>query len=623
MTILRYLYIILLCSLSATATAKDAVDSEGYPIMYIRGAMTENWAALNDYRMNRTGDTYTIHLSSLDGEFKISGSTWEYNFGAEGNKLNVNGNVDLTGVQNGANFIAATLTDVTIRFTHSKEDFSAYKPAIISITGRSVGYEPSGTLPVLYINVYTTAGDFNNEIIDRNLSHKNYFSGEYWVDMNGCTGEEWANAESIGSEVSPLPLEIKARGNYTRTGFAKKPFKIKLGKKQTMLGLSKSKHFALLAHADDNFGYMRNFCGFNLGQRIGLPWTPRQQPVELVINGDYRGLYFLTESIRVEDGRVEIAELSDNETDVSLASGGYLVELDNYDETNQIRIPEKSCVSGHLLDDLRITWDTPEEYSELQRRFITDQFSKMNNYVGTNDDNLWCYIDLDDLARYYIVEEIITHTEAFHGSTYLFRDRGEGCKWHFSPLWDCGNAFNGSAQDFFYNNDSFGNTWIPSISINDKFKAKVRETWLWFMGSEFEGFFDDIDLYADQISAAAISDRARWKNAPRPDSGNATDVADNSDMNNRRKAVTDFITRKLQWLSKVWAQYGEKLSEPLRDTTPAAPLPSYLSAGIAEIEADEDSAPLYYNIQGIEVTNPQQGSLYIMRRGSRVSKIIY
>lgn len=297
----------------------------------------------------------------------------------------------------------------------------------------------SGTLPVLYINVYTDEAHsaFNNEVISKDLDHKNYFSfAEYWLDLNGCDWMAAEGAKSIGSQEEPLPLEIKARGNWTRRGFAKKPFKLKLGKKQSMLGLTKSKHFAILAHADDQRGYLKNYVGFNLGQRIGLPWTPSQQPVEVVINGDYRGLYFLTESIRIEEDRVNITELDDNVSDPSLISGGYLVELDNYDEDNQIRLDEKTCVEGYKLDKLRITFDTPEEYSELQKRFVTDQFTAMNDAVGENSDDLWSYLDLDDAARYYLVEEIVSHTESYHGSTYLFRDSGEGEKWHFSPLWD-------------------------------------------------------------------------------------------------------------------------------------------------------------------------------------------
>ncbi len=120
-----------------------------------------------------------------------------------------------------------------------------------------------------------------------------------------------------------------------------------MGAKQKLLGLTKSKHFALLAHADDNQGYLRNFVGFNLGMRIGLPWTPWMQPCEVIINGDYRGLYFLTESIRVDGDRVNIEELDDNVSDPALISGGYIVELDNYDEENQIRMDEKGSTGTY------------------------------------------------------------------------------------------------------------------------------------------------------------------------------------------------------------------------------------------------------------------------------------
>ena len=486
----------------------------------------------------------------------------------------------------------------------------------------------SGTLPVLYINVYKADGSWDNEVIDRNLSHKNYFSGQYWLDLNGCQWLADAGAESIGSESEQLPLEIKARGNYTRQAFAKKPFKIKLGSKQKLLGLSKSKHFALLAHADDNFGYLRNFTGFNLGRRIGLPWTPDQQPVEVVINGDYRGLYFLTESIRIEKDRVNITELDDNVSDPVMISGGYLVELDNYDEDNQIRMDEKSCVSNQWLDKLRITWDTPEKYSDLQRRFVTDQFTAMNDYVGANSDQLWSYMDLDDAARYYVVEEIMSHTESYHGSTYLFRDRGEGQKWHFSPLWDFGNGFNGHTDRFFYDSDPFGNTWIPSMRANASFNAKVRDTWMWFMNTGYKGIIEDIDTYVTHIAEAAKADRRRWKDAPRPDYSGAQDVADNSDMTARRNKAINHLNAKVEWLK---SQFGDftmvsNPSEPTRDTTPAAPLPDYArgdgsSIDLPTIDPDDDTPATFYNLQGIRVDSPRKGSVYIMVKGNKSIRI--
>lgn len=613
-------------------SASAAVDSEGFPVIYIRGDQTgSSWDVNEDYRFTRSGSNYSIHLDALNGGFKIAAAEWtEFDFGAPVAKpdtYTIRQTETITSLRSGGNLIADNLSDVTISFEYVEGAESM--PVTITVRGERPPVPGlSGTLPVLYINVYTddTHTTLNNEIISKDLDHKNYFSSaEYWLDLNGCTWMEAEGAKSIGSKESPLPLEIKARGNWTRRGFSKKPFKLKLGNKQSMLGMTKSKHFAILAHADDNVGYLRNFTGFNLGKRIGLPWTPAQQPVEVVINGDYRGLYFLTESIRIGDDRIMITELDDNVSDPALISGGYLVELDNYDEENQIRMPEKVApgASTPFVDVLRITWDTPEIYSQLQERFITDQFTAMNDAVGSNDDKLWSYMDLDDAVRYYIVEEIISHTEAYHGSTYMFRDNGEGQKWHFSPLWDCGNAFNGPTDGYFYHHSTYGSTWIPSMRQNAKFNDKLRQTWLWFMQAQYPGLIDDIDSYVAHISEAAKADRRRWHNQPVPDGGQ--EVADNSDMSRRRNKAVDHLTAKINWLKEQWGDFTTgSHPEPTRDATPAAPLPEYAQSGIDEILAEDaasDIPAVYYDLQGNRVTTLTPGTTYIRVCGDKATKL--
>ncbi|MDE6273080.1 MAG: CotH kinase family protein [Muribaculaceae bacterium] len=593
-------------------------DADGYPIFYLRGDFAGgSWNATN-LEFSRDGNDYSFHINELDGQFKISNDDWTLNYGSQHNEdPSINASTIRTGIFDGPNFKGENLKDVTITFTFVKDSPTAEIKFVVN------GQQPiepptpsvgSGTLPILYINVFDEYGNLNNEIISKDLAHKNYFTGEYWLDLNGCEWMEAEGAKSIGSKDEPLPLQIKARGNWTRRGFAKKPFKLKLDKKQSMLGLSKSKHFAILAHADDQFGYMRNFTGFNLGRRMELPWTPDQQPVEVVINGDYRGLYFLTESIRIDSDRVNITELDDNVTDPALISGGYLVELDNYDEDNQIRMEEKGQAGG-FKDMLRITFDTPEVYSDIQRQFVTEQFTAMNDAIGDNSDRLWSYMDLDDAARYYIVEEIISHTEAYHGSTYLFRDRGEGQKWHFSPLWDCGNAFMGPSDHYFSDFGPFGNTWIASMRMNAKFMDKVKDTWKWFMANNFDGLYEDLDRYADHLKEAAKADYERWNGKPYPDGGQP--VIDNRDMDRRKQTVKNHLKDKINWLRQQWGDFNGYYAEPERDTTPAAPLPEYVISGldnIYDIESEETPAEIY-NLQGMKITTPQPGDLYIIRKG--------
>lgn len=604
------------------ACLSSSVFAAVYPTLYVAGAF-QNWNPPTALTVTANSDgVYSFDMSAT-----VDRNTF---------KMSFSGNSDWNKFDEGAFGIGSTdawtqgIHNMTSQISNSK-----LPPGEWTITvyydQQQIALDPkgstptppvevsltSGTLPVLYINVYDENGNYDNEVINYNLAHKNYFSGTYWLDLNGCEWLAEEGAASIGSKDNQLDLQIKARGNYTRTGFSKKPFKLKLDKKQSMLGLSKSKHFALLAHADDTYGFLRNFTGFELGKRIGLPWTPSQQPVEVVINGDYRGLYFLTESIRIDEDRVNIREGADNELDNEYISGGYIVELDNYDEdeSSQIRMNEAHCAQGgHNYDKLRITFDTPEVYSDLQRRFITDQFTLMNSAVGICDksDALWSYMDLDDAARYYLVCEIISHTEAYHGSTYLFRDHGNGHKWHFSPLWDFGNAFNGSTSDFFYNNDPFGNTWIPSIRENATFNDKVRETWRWFMSNCYDGITDDMDTYISHIKAAAAYDYKRWKANNIPQKSN-----NHSDIDGCLVNAKKHLAEKTAWLKGRFGDYSGSYPEPERDTTPAAPLPDYAQTGVENItvSAPEAGADVYYNLQGQPVSNPVAGQIYITTKG--------
>ena len=95
----------------------------------------------------------------------------------------------------------------------------------------SFAIEPSGTLPVIYINT-----DGGVEI----TSKEEYVIGTYYLDPM-----ENADIKAIGTADAPLPLQIKGRGNYTWNAFDKKPYRLKLDSKAELLGMKKSKHFVL------------------------------------------------------------------------------------------------------------------------------------------------------------------------------------------------------------------------------------------------------------------------------------------------------------------------------------------------------------------------------------------
>lgn len=383
----------------------------------------------------------------------------------------------------------------------------------------------SGTLPVLFINT-------ENGV--KIVSKEDYVQATYYLDNMGI-----ANVESFGTKEEQLPLEIRGRGNYTWTGFDKKPYRIKLGSKTKLMGMKKSKHFALLAHADDQLGFLRNEVGFELSRRIGLEWTPSTAPVEVVLNGEYIGLYFLTETIRVDEDRVNIVEQADEETDEYAITGGWLMEIDNYDEDLQVRIREGN---GEII---RFTYKTPELLSPAQKSYLTDQVNALDDAIYASNKNSTAWenlIDIDALAKFYVVQEIMDNTESFHGSCYLHKEQGYDTKWKFGPVWDFGCTFYSSSQAFIYVNPPYGQTWIGEIAKFPRFQNKVKEVWKWFKGNKYEGLDIFIDDYIDKISTASQYNYLKWSKY-----GNGNIGESKRNFNNK-------LTSRINWLVKQWGE---------------------------------------------------------------------
>lgn len=240
----------------------------------------------------------------------------------------------------------------------------------------------SQTLPVMFIQT-----EDNKPI----LTKTEYINATYYIDPMGIEG-----IDPIGSVANPLPLQIRGRGNFTWGYFDKKPYRIKLEKKQALLGMKKSKHFALLAHADNDYAFFRNTVAFELSKRLDMPYTPAQQPLEVVLNGDYIGLYFLTETIRVDADRVNITEQLDGETNEELISGGWLVEIDNNKDANQIEL----TVDGTDLEWLWITYHSPEILSDEQKDYLYHQFESIKQAIYVKDKQSTKWEELIDITTW-------------------------------------------------------------------------------------------------------------------------------------------------------------------------------------------------------------------------------
>ena len=379
----------------------------------------------------------------------------------------------------------------------------------------------SGTLPVMYI------------MTDAPVTSKDvYVTATCYIDAMGLEG-----CDPLGSAGQPLTLQIKGRGNYTWKDFAKKPYRLKFDEKVKPLGMKKSRHFVLMANADDNLAFLRNTVGLQLSRMIGLAYTPWQEPVEVVLNGDYIGLYMLTEKIRMAKNRVNIVEQADQATDPDSITGGWLFEIDNYSEEGQVTITEGNG------EKLRFTMHTPEELSSQQHNYITSLLTATDHAIYATDKSSTAWeqlIDIDSLACYYIVQEVMDDAESFHGSCFIHKQQGQDTKLIFGPVWDFGNAFRRGFDKFIYQDSPFGQNWIGEIARYPRFQERVKELWRPFLGDKYPALDAFIDQFISRIATAAICDANRW-----PSYGNANAEERKNEFKRRMHEKVAFLTR--QW----------------------------------------------------------------------------
>lgn len=193
-----------------------------------------------------------------------------------------------------------------------------------------------------------------------------YDSGDYEKDVSGMT--------------------IKLRGN-TSAYDIKKPYKIKLEKKFDLLFGDtdinyKDKEWVLLR--DD---YLTTLAGFKVNQMVGMTWTPRHHFVNVVMNGRYRGVYLLCESIkRNPDCRLNVDK-----------NCGFIFEFDPYWWNEDVYVVSKKSPSYNYTFKYPDSDDITEEQLTYMQSLVNDYEARLkkNNYpdlIDVRSFAAWCLV---------------------------------------------------------------------------------------------------------------------------------------------------------------------------------------------------------------------------------------
>ncbi len=255
-------------------------------------------------------------------------------------------------------------------------------------------------------------------------------------------------------------IEIETHGNSSQF-FEKKNYRIETQTENgennnvPLLGMPEENDWILHGPYSDK-SLLRNVLSYHLGS-LTERWAPRTAFCELIINGDYKGLYVLTEKIKRDKNRLDIANVRPEDTEGDELTGDYLFRIDWANDA--VDADGWTSFNG----------DHPFNYGYVEPNFKDiqpEQKEYLINHIATFEDALLAsdyqetykdYIDVESLVDYFLINELAKHIDAFKLSFYMYKEKdSKGGKINFGPIWD----FNLGYGNYDYVCDNSPNDWI-------------------------------------------------------------------------------------------------------------------------------------------------------------------
>ena len=384
--------------------------------------------------------------------------------------------------------------------------------------------------------VYITFGDGvtwdNSQWIGQTLTDEegnSYNTKEEWI--KDCTfrldgAGVWPDIELVEG------CEVRGRGNssWSWSYMSKNPYRIKFPKKQKQapFNLTKDRQWVFIANKQ-NGSMTTNSIAQKIAAMVDGEALCHMIPIDLYINGHYRGSYCFTEKIGIADNSVAIDEAT-----------GCLLELDDYyDEDYRFR---------DNTYNLPVNVKDPDFGEEDEERLVTFEGVKasVNDMTATlaSGGDITQHIDMEAWAKFWLVNDLVRNVETYHPkSCYLFNENPmDGGLWKFGPAWDFDWAFgyeesysyftSGAAADLYSDRSGkAGYNFYNALRKTEAAKRAYYKEWLDFVA---EGRIQELMEYVEDYTAFATAS-----------------IDHNNSANVSEKNYTDYaaqVAKSQQWL---------------------------------------------------------------------------
>ena len=254
---------------------------------------------------------------------------------------------------------------------------------------------------------------------------------------------------------------------------------------------------------------IRNVLTYQMGLDMGR-WAPRTQMCELMLNGEYMGVYVFMERIKVNPGRVNIDPLLPTDTLNNELTGGYILKVDKttgggvvaWNSPFLADAPSTSVVPFQLHDpDIAVLHPTQLNY--IQNHITQWETNLAGPNFSNPDTGYAAYIDVQSFIDFYLMNEITRNVDGYRISSFLYKERySEGGKIVAGPLWD----FNIALGNANYCYGQYTDGWASNF--NEYCPGGLNVPFWWNRLLEDSAYQQQVRCRWEELRAGAFSDEA-------------------------------------------------------------------------------------------------------------------
>lgn len=328
-------------------------------------------------------------------------------------------------------------------------------------------------------------------------------------------------------------ISIETRGESSST------WDIKSYSFETQNEDSSNRNVSLLSLPEDNDwilhapfydrSLMRNVLSFYLAQEMGW-YASRTKYCEVILNGEYQGIYVLMEKIKQGKDRVAIANLNPDETEGDDVTGGYILRVDK--EAWSAGFDSSYPPNENTEATIRYQYFHPkgDEIVPEQEGYIQSFMYGFEDIMHNGDysdpiSGYEAFLNSDSFVDYIILNELSRNVDGYRLSSYLTKPKdSDGGKLIAGPVWDYNFSYGNAGyyesyltegwqilffaeNEFFHRADGFQLPfWWEKLFKDDQFAKKIIDRWESLRQNllSFESIHTTIDQFADTLSEAQV-----------------------------------------------------------------------------------------------------------------------